>query len=123
MAAADIIGKGLDPSHPHSVIGHDGLIEVPSVMEAAQPPAVIAISAPEVPPTPAPVESIVEVVEPSVPSEKEEEPKKVEEETPLALPSSEGEKAPEDTSAPVAEVVPVVEAPKKSGKAPKAPKA
>lgn len=116
MMAADVIGKGLDPTHPHSVIGHDGMIAVPtSVMEAAQPLTVIAISAPEEPPAsveePAP-----EVLAPT------EEPKKVEEEAPPVLPSQSEEKAPEETPV-VTEESPVVETPKKSGKAPKAPKA
>jgi hypothetical protein len=52
--ASDVLAKGLDPRHPHSDLGHDGMLKVPSSQEAPVAPAVVSVLAPVVVEPPAP---------------------------------------------------------------------
>lgn len=78
VAAADINNKGLDPFFPHSELGDDGLLAVPSVPTEAPAEIVIPVSVAKSPepievPTDLPVEEAVEVPEEGVKQTSEEE--------------------------------------------------
>jgi hypothetical protein len=68
VAASEILSKGLDPYFPHSQLGEDGLLVVPTETRSAPPAILISEVKQESQPDPVPVDvsEPVELVQESV---------------------------------------------------------